>query len=493
MRPPRRASLRALAISRDYPFALFGLGEAKLAQGREEEACADFERALALDPSFHEARYDLSRARSALVAKLERADGAAATSPAVVANADTALESIVAALQSSRDNPAYWTQFEHCVKEFDLSPSGGFARARSPVSRARPLRGRPGAPRASDREPHRHSPRCRRVAASAAGSGTARRERVAGAGAVVAELARRCAAAAPARGGGRAESLRRAARRASRAPALLRGDRRAAPLHAAARAAVAGRSWRWRTSASTPSTCTTNPTPKPRRSPRCATRSRRRAPSGSPVPLHWYARVCLLSPAPYARRRGSDRRLARAHRAFVARDAADPRAAGRTASARNDRCADGRRRRSVGGGAKPVRGESLSEVAAHGARRRADFGRAIPAQPVSGGGPCRDSRRARAHPRRRLRHGAPSDRHRAAVPGFERARRRFEPRRASPTRSARPASSESATSSTGRRTCSRWERSPSASTSSIAPACCITSRIRSRAGGSCARCCVPAA
>jgi len=111
--------MRALAISRDYPFALFGLGEAKLAQGREEEACADFERALVLDPSFHEARYDLSRARSALVAKLER-DGAAATSPVVVANADSALESIVAAVQLSRENPAYWTQFEHCIKEFDL-------------------------------------------------------------------------------------------------------------------------------------------------------------------------------------------------------------------------------------------------------------------------------------------------------------------------------------------------------------------------------------
>ncbi len=110
---------RALAISRDYPFALFGLGEAKLAQGREAEACADFEGALILDPSFHEARYDLSRARSALVAKLER-EGGAATSPAVVANADMALESIVAGLQASRENPAYWTQFEHCVKAFDL-------------------------------------------------------------------------------------------------------------------------------------------------------------------------------------------------------------------------------------------------------------------------------------------------------------------------------------------------------------------------------------
>jgi tetratricopeptide (TPR) repeat protein/SAM-dependent methyltransferase len=112
---------RALALNRDYPFALFGLGEARLALGRDEEASSDFERALALDPSLHEARYGLSRARSALVARLERADPAAVDSPLVVRSADLALESIVAALQQDRENAAYWTQFEHCVKEFDLS------------------------------------------------------------------------------------------------------------------------------------------------------------------------------------------------------------------------------------------------------------------------------------------------------------------------------------------------------------------------------------
>jgi tetratricopeptide (TPR) repeat protein/2-polyprenyl-3-methyl-5-hydroxy-6-metoxy-1,4-benzoquinol methylase len=112
---------RALALSRDYPFALFGRGEAKLAQGRDEEAGADFERAIALDPALHEARYGLSRACSAIVARLERADPAAAKSSVVVKSADSALESIVAALQQERDNAAYWTQFEHCVKEFDLS------------------------------------------------------------------------------------------------------------------------------------------------------------------------------------------------------------------------------------------------------------------------------------------------------------------------------------------------------------------------------------
>jgi len=112
--------VRALALRRDYPFALFGLGEARLALGRLEEARASFEQALALDPVFHEARYNLSRAASAIVADLERSADGATPPAAVVANADIALESIVAALQLAQDNPAYWTQFEHCVRDFDL-------------------------------------------------------------------------------------------------------------------------------------------------------------------------------------------------------------------------------------------------------------------------------------------------------------------------------------------------------------------------------------
>jgi tetratricopeptide (TPR) repeat protein/SAM-dependent methyltransferase len=110
---------RALALRPGYPSALFGQGEARLAQGRVGEAAADFERALAIDPSFHEAHYGLSRARSALVADMERA-GAAPSSPDVMANADSALENIVAALGIERDTPAYWSQFERCVKEYDL-------------------------------------------------------------------------------------------------------------------------------------------------------------------------------------------------------------------------------------------------------------------------------------------------------------------------------------------------------------------------------------
>jgi tetratricopeptide (TPR) repeat protein/SAM-dependent methyltransferase len=112
--------VRALAIRREYPDAQNGLGQARLALGRCEEACTNFEQALAVDPAFHEALYNLSRARSALAANLERASETAILSPAVVENSEIALESIVAALQQSRDNPAYWTQFEHCVRNFDL-------------------------------------------------------------------------------------------------------------------------------------------------------------------------------------------------------------------------------------------------------------------------------------------------------------------------------------------------------------------------------------
>ena len=88
---------------------------------------------------------------------------------------------------------------------------GGFARARSPVSGARTLRGRPGAPRAPGREPHRDPPRCRRLARAADRRPRDRRLGVRSARGP--KRARRCLAAAPARGGARAESLHRAAPR----------------------------------------------------------------------------------------------------------------------------------------------------------------------------------------------------------------------------------------------------------------------------------------
>ena len=65
--------------------------------------------------------------------------------------------------------------------------------------------------------------------------------------------------------------------------------------------------------------------------------------------------------------------------AFVARDTTDRGAAGRAASSRNDRRTDRRRRRSVRRGTEPVRGESLPEMAAHRTRCRADLRRAVPA------------------------------------------------------------------------------------------------------------------
>ena len=129
---------RALALKQDYPFALFGLGEARLAQGRAEQACADFERALALDPSLHEALYGLSRARSAIVAELERADGAASASPAVVTSADSALESIVAALSINARQSGVLDAVRALRQGIRAAPSRRFARPRSPVPRAWP-------------------------------------------------------------------------------------------------------------------------------------------------------------------------------------------------------------------------------------------------------------------------------------------------------------------------------------------------------------------
>ena len=110
---------RALALRQDYPSALFGRGEARLAQSRVAEAATDFERTLILDASFHEARYGLSRGPLGA----GRRDGALrrrTVVPAVMANANSALENVVAALGIDRDNPAYWMQFEHCVKDYDL-------------------------------------------------------------------------------------------------------------------------------------------------------------------------------------------------------------------------------------------------------------------------------------------------------------------------------------------------------------------------------------
>lgn len=112
-----RSFERALAIRRDYPEALNGLGEAQLLCGDYQPACANLERAVALDPKFHEAWYNLSRARTQWA--FAAMGGSAAPSPAT-ANAERGLEGIAAALELSADSPAYWTQFETCVRNFDL-------------------------------------------------------------------------------------------------------------------------------------------------------------------------------------------------------------------------------------------------------------------------------------------------------------------------------------------------------------------------------------
>lgn len=116
----RRSFERALAQRRDFPDALNGLGMAELALGQPERACVSLERALALDPVFHEARYNLSRARSQWAASLQHPQDAENGQPESTALADLALDDILAALQLRRDNPAYWAQFEACAARVDL-------------------------------------------------------------------------------------------------------------------------------------------------------------------------------------------------------------------------------------------------------------------------------------------------------------------------------------------------------------------------------------
>ena len=111
---------RALALRRDFPDALNGLGDVELALGHYEGACANFERALALEPAFHEALYNLARARTQWAASLDGTSGVALPSPDAVANAELGLDSILAALELGRDNPAYWAQFESSVRNLDL-------------------------------------------------------------------------------------------------------------------------------------------------------------------------------------------------------------------------------------------------------------------------------------------------------------------------------------------------------------------------------------
>ena len=111
-------------------------------------------RRSALDPALpRRPVYDLSRARSAMVAELERAADGSIDAPSVVANADRRWRASWPRLQLSRDNPAYSTQSQHRVRNFDLRHPVDPRSPRSAVSCARPRGGRPGAPGASDSEP----------------------------------------------------------------------------------------------------------------------------------------------------------------------------------------------------------------------------------------------------------------------------------------------------------------------------------------------------
>lgn len=108
-----RASFeQALRLRPDFVEALNGLGDAELAQGDHARARGRFERALALEPSFHEALYNLSRAQMLAAASVPASEAAA---PAA-----QALACILAALQVSAGNAAYWTQFEAAVARLDL-------------------------------------------------------------------------------------------------------------------------------------------------------------------------------------------------------------------------------------------------------------------------------------------------------------------------------------------------------------------------------------
>ena len=120
MRPPRRRSRRALALRRTIRSrcSVWAKRGSRRARARRP-APTSSARSRSILRSTRRGTACRARARrswpswSAPTARPPR-------SPAVVASADSALESIVAALSIARDNPAYWTQFERCVKEFDL-------------------------------------------------------------------------------------------------------------------------------------------------------------------------------------------------------------------------------------------------------------------------------------------------------------------------------------------------------------------------------------
>ena len=159
----------------------------------------------------------------------------------------------------------------------------------------------------------------------------------------------------------------------------------------------------------------------------CAPRSRRRGRRASPVPLHWYA-------------------LYACYRPLHTLDAADAIAADLAPTALaslalrqiREPQEERRIRGTIAALTDVVDGVSAavrSQYEANPYPRWLRLGRDIAPSSVAaflrshfpGRGSRRDSRRARANSRRGLRHRTASDRHGAAIPGFERARRGSQP------------------------------------------------------------------
>ena len=216
---------RALALRPDYPFALFGLGEARLAQQRARGGVRGF-RARAGARSF------VSRGAVQPFARPFRGRGrAGARRRSGFRIARRGRECRHRARKHRRGAVARPRQSGvlgavRALRQGIRPPSSSrLAHPRPAVPRARPRRGRSGASRAADREPRGDASRCRRIVAPAGRSRRDGRAAVAGRERRRARPSRRRAAAAPARGGRRAESLRGAARRPRASRGLLAGVR----------------------------------------------------------------------------------------------------------------------------------------------------------------------------------------------------------------------------------------------------------------------------
>jgi tetratricopeptide (TPR) repeat protein/2-polyprenyl-3-methyl-5-hydroxy-6-metoxy-1,4-benzoquinol methylase len=128
MEAAARSFERALAIRREYPDALNGLGSIQRALGQYDGACAKFELALAIDPTFHQAHSNLAAARFGWAASLEKSSNSDSASFAT-GHAKLGIESISTALRLCPDNPAYWAQFAGHLEYLDLRhPIGERAR-----------------------------------------------------------------------------------------------------------------------------------------------------------------------------------------------------------------------------------------------------------------------------------------------------------------------------------------------------------------------------